>query len=73
VNPIALAFTPNGITAPFASIEHIAKHLALPLPLPLPLPVPVVNEALRFLLRAGLVVEENGKLRIGPGRTFVET
>jgi uncharacterized protein (TIGR02147 family) len=46
------------------NIDRIAKHLNIP--------VGKANEALQFLLQCGLIVEEKGKLKLGPGRTYIE-
>jgi len=48
----------------FRNIDRIATHLGLP--------VASVNEAIQFLLGCGLITEEKGQFRLGPGRTFVE-
>lgn len=45
------------------SIDQIAEHLGLP--------VKIVNEVLQFLKRTRLVLEEKGKFKLGPSRTFI--
>lgn len=46
------------------SIDRIANQLDLP--------VSTINEAIQFLLEAGLVIAEKGQFKLGPRRTFVE-
>ncbi len=48
----------------FRNIDAIAEHLNIP--------VRKANEVLQFLLQTGLVIEERGKLKLGPGRTYIE-
>lgn len=48
----------------FKNADHIAQYLDIP--------ISVVSEVIRFLLSTGLVFEEKGQLKLGPGRTYLE-
>lgn len=49
----------------FQELEDISQHFGLPRK--------VTADAIHFLLDAGLVIEQKGKLHVGPSKTFLES
>lgn len=49
----------------FENAESISDHLKIP--------AKIVNETLNFLIQTGLCIEENGRIRIGPSKTHIDS